>query len=210
MTITATINGKNYYVMNTVDFSERLDEEMDSGSIQIKKTEKDPFPDYTLVKLILSDGESERSFDFYSFDNVEQRRSDYYVHTLELVELSRLLMGTMIDGRAVTQPLEDSGEPKKTLKEVVTELLKTARLIKYDVENKMPIGSKFFLDPNQWAFLETVVSPEFHWSGGTLLWECLCDVGNVINCVPRLLIGNEGKLYVTFDKINDITGEYEI
>lgn len=208
MEISASINGTEYPVYNMTTFSERLDEEMDSGSVQIICDKKDPFPDYTFVRITLSDDDNNpKTYDFYLFDNVEQRRGDYYVHTLELVELTRLLMGVMIDGKAVTQPIEGSGENKKNLYQVVYELVRTVQLLKAD--GVSAVGQRFSIDDTS-KWLEEINSPEFHWSAGTLLWECLCDIGNVIDCIPRVKIGSNNKLYVTFDKINDVTGEYEL
>lgn len=212
MTVKVSINGSQYPVFNAMSFSERRDEEMDSGSVQILCTRKEPFPDYTFVKMTISDGENKKVYDFYAFDNVEQRRSDYFVHTLELVELSRLLMGVLIDGKTVTQPIEGTNEKKKNLYEVLDDVLSAASLLKSNADNSS-VGKRFspYASASFKAELERIDSPEFHWSAGTLLWECLCDIGKVIDSIPRLLAPNgETDLRVTFDKINDVTGEYSL
>lgn len=221
MKASLTINGVEYPIYNNLTFSERIDEELDSGDVQIISNDSTPFPEYSIAKLTLECGDEKKIFDFFAFDTVEKRRGytanehsidkfkdGYYIHTLSLVELTRLLMGVMIDGKAIVQPID--GSDKKTLYEVVKTLLKTAKLLK--VENGITQGSKFYLRPDYSVDKKELaqISPEFRWECGTLLWECLQDIANVIDCIPRVVIGEGGSLYVTFDKINEVTGVYEI
>ena len=96
---------------------------------------------------------------------------------------------------------------KKTLKTVLLEFLRTYRL--QSTAEEVPF--ELSLDGD----LETLfaqISPEFHWEGQTLMWEVLCDIGNVVDCIPRLTINADETAYtvITFDKINDITAEYEL
>ena len=60
--------------------------------------------------------------------------------------------------------------------------------------------------------MKSIPSPEFHWECGTLLWECLVDVGNVINCIPRIRFveTNTRRCYIEFDPVNEVTAEYEL
>lgn len=56
--------------------------------------------------------------------------------------------------------------------------------------------------------MKKLVSPEFYWDAGTSLWECLCDIANVINCIPRLIVNEDKTAFsvITFDRVNEITG----
>lgn len=197
---------------NSVTFDERLDEQLDTGSIQlILADEGVSFADFCAVSLTIEDedGNSKR-MPFCGFKTVEKRGERYYILTLELVEPTRILMGTIVEGRKITQPIEGSGEAKKTLYDVTKSLLKTFETLPWEDGDAYP---RFMLTiaPQKANPLKLTESPEFHWEAGTLLWECLCDIGNVINAIPRLLHTSlEGKYTVTFDTINDVTDEYEI
>ncbi|MBQ9728195.1 MAG: hypothetical protein IJV85_01220 [Clostridia bacterium] len=197
-------------VYNNVEFDERLDEELDSGSVQVISKSGMPFADYTLYRLkFMQDDETIIDESYFGFDTVEQRGEDYYIHTIELVEITRIAMGIPIDGCKVTQPIE--GE-KKSLYDVAFSfeggLISKAKL-------ESVADRELYLHPASGDMIEkmkNVPSPEFHWECGTLLWECLCDVGNVINCIPRArFVGtNTDRLFIEFIPVNDITEEYEL
>ena len=189
-------------VYNRVEFDERLDEQLDSGSVQTITDGDEAFEDYSLYKLVTSDGETEKEEYLFGFDTVEKRGDKYFIHTIELVELTRILMGIPIDGMSVTQPLTGT---KSTIKDVakglcrygVTYISGERRKIRYEATSDVE---------------ESTISPEFTWECGTLLWECLCDVGNVINCIPRVVLGQNSTVpyVVKFDKVNEVTAEYEL
>lgn len=194
-----------YHVYNSCISDERLDEQMDSGEVQTITDSITAFDDFCMVKIVRNDGETERTAYFIGTDTVSKRGEGYYIHTLDLAEPSRLLMGIPIDGRKVTQPLEE--KKKKTIKQVLVSFLRTFRL--QSTAENAPF--ELLLDSE----LETLfsrISPEFHWEGETLMWEVLCDIGNVVDCIPRLTINADESAYnvITFDKINDVTEEYEV
>ena len=199
---------------NSITFDERLDEQLDTGSVQIITTDSNvPFDDFCSVRLTLEDaGGGVKKMDFCGFKSVEKRGVNYYIITLELVEPTRMLMGTIIEGRKVSQPIEGSGEKKKSLYEVTKNLLKTFETIQVEDGLAVPrLGLKE--SAKSVELLKATISPELHWEAGTLLWECLCDIGNVINAIPRLVSPGGSSLFtnlLTFDSINDITAEYEL
>lgn len=201
-------------VYNRVEYDERLDEQLDSGSIQTIQADDKPFADFSLYRLEQSDAETTKTMYFYGFDSTEKRGKAYYIHTIELVEMSRLLMGQIIEGRKVSQPINVDKSEKLTLYDVLQGLLWTFELLE-DVQ-EYPGGQRFYVTENHETvkLLEDTISPEFHWECGTLLWECLCDIGKVINCIPRLVPVFDGdkldKLSITFDKINKATAVYEM
>ena len=186
---------------NRFEFDERLDEQLDSGSIQVISDQATAFEDYSLYQVTIRDGTDYRSDFYYGIDTVEKRGAGYYVHTIELIELTRLLMGLPIEGRKVTQPIEGD---KKTLYTVLDELLTVAETVESAEKRRYNIADGVK------GMLEAVTSPEFHWEGGTLLWECLCDIGNVMNCIPRLIYEPGNGLFITFDEVNKITGVWDL
>jgi hypothetical protein len=209
-----------YSLYNSIDFDERLDEQFDTGSVQVISNSATPFADYCVVRMDMTDNLEVKSWYYCGFDSVEKRGGGYYIHTLELCEPTRLLMGTLIDGRKVTQPMEGSNEAKQTLYDVLIGLLNTFELL--------PFGEKFsrsreksrIITEHEYdssltdtkCIMENVTSPEFHWEAETSLWECLCDIGNVINAIPRLTYNKYNAEYpfsvLLFDMINESAGEY--
>ena len=200
---------------NTVIADERLDEQLDTGSIQIiTPTESVSFADFCPIRLTIEDldGTTKEMF-FCGFKIGEKRGATYYTHTLELVEPSRLLMGVIIEGKKVSQPID--GSKKKSLKEVLESLVLTFETLQANALGN-PDDARFsIINSGKVAeLLESTESPEFHWEAGTLLWECLCDIGNVINAIPRLTYSRRANWYeynrITFDLINEATGEYDL
>ena len=198
---------------NSVNFDERLDEQLDTGSIQIISTEESlSFADFCPVSLKVEDsyGKS-KTLQFCAFKSREKRGKNYYVHSIELAEPTRMRMGIMIEGKKITQPVEGSGKAKKTLLDVLGSLLKTFETI--TKEDGYANNERFILSVigKVQTLLQETISPEFHWEAGTLLWECLCDIANVINAIPRLYARINGEYnWIEFDLINDETKEYEI
>lgn len=193
---------ETHKLYNSVEFDERLDEQLDTGRVQVINDTNESFPDFSMVRMTVPDGETTKEAYFYGIDSVEMRSAGYYIHTLELCEPTRLLMGRFIDGRKVTQPIKGD---KKTLYTVLDELLQVAKLLVVG-------GAPEFTFNKDDALLKGTISPEFYWSAGTSLWECLCDIGNVIDCMPRLTINSDKTAFNTiiFDRINEVNGEYEI
>ena len=209
MITTADIKEKDTWkrlrVYNSVEFDERRDEQFDTGSVQAITDSVEAFADFSIVKITQSDGVTDNISYFAAFDTVEKRGAGYYIHSIELVEPTRLLMGTLIDDRKVTQPIEGSGQEKKTLLDVTQGLLNTIELIEAGATPRIQLAEGIKAD------LNAVISPEFHWEAETSLWECLCDVANVINTVPRLLYSEDTDSFLlTFDMINEVTGVYEL
>ena len=193
---------QGYSLYNSVEFDERLDEQLDTGRVQVISDSIEPFPDFSMARLTVSDETDTKEAYFYAVDGVEQRGAGYFIHTLELFEPTRLLMGRFIDGRKVTQPI--TGD-KKTLYTVLDELLQVAKLLEI---NDSP---EFTFDKTD-ALLKGTISPEFYWSAGTSLFECLSDIGNVIDCMPRLTINSSKTAFntIVFDRINEVRGVYEL
>lgn len=206
---------------NSIDFDERLDEQFDTGSVQVISTTETSFADYCVVRMDMTDNLEVKSWYFCGFDSVEKRGAGYYIHNLELCEPTRLLMGILIDGRKVTQPMEGSNEAKQTLYDVLIGLLNTFELL--------PFGEKFSRSREKSRIIteyeyndstatkdlmQSIISPEFHWEAETSLWECLCDIGNVINAIPRLTYNKDNAEYpfsvLLFNMINESSGEYEL
>jgi hypothetical protein len=216
MKITMLINTGNGFeefpVLNKFIMDERLDEELDGGNTTTKAKTPSKIPTFADTIVSLTDGETTQTSGFFCFPTAEKRAGEYYAQTLELVEPTRWLMGLTIDGLAVTQPIEGSAENRKTLFDTLSRVLSNYKTrAQGDTVN-------FIVSASTYALLSSVESPEFSWEGGTLLWEVLCAIADVVDCVPRLSIRvNGGSLddlqvnyVISFEEVNKETGEFEL
>lgn len=200
-------------VYNLGSFDERLDEQLDSGSVQTINDSSVEYDDYSLYRVTVDDDDYTQQYaSYFGFDTVEQRGDGYFIHTIELVEPTRIVMGFPIDGCKVTQPIEGK---KKSLYDVVFSddggLISKAKLERVATREE----KSWYLRRGNGEMIEkmkSIPSPEFHWECGTLLWECLVDVGNVINCIPRIRFveTNTRRCFIEFDPVNEVTAEYEL
>ena len=84
---------------------------------------------------------------------------------------------------------------EKTLEDVVERLLSVSPFDspKYSLTEQSDVRPT----------LNSVIAPEFKWNTQTTLWECLLQIGAVIDAVPRLVMDKDGKYtVVTFDFVN--------
>lgn len=197
---------------NTLTFDQRLDEELDGGAAAALNNNSEEMAEFNEALLTLTDETGELTIPFYAFDDVQKRANGYYLHSLELVEPTRLLMGITIDGLKITQPIDESAQ-KKTLLDVAKRVLRCYKTHLYSevVQNNVAGYPSFKIDENVEDLLSSVISPEFEWQAQTLLFEVLQDIADVINCIPRLTVDENGEfLTITFDKVNDVPAEYEL
>lgn len=190
----------DYTLANSASIDERLDDTLDGGSVQLIMSDRKPIEPMTVGNLTISDTDSQTGQDFFVFDTVEKRGENYYIHNLSFCELTRLFMGIMIDGLKITQPTDET--PKKSLLSTLQRVLNCFQLCKNGEESVFAVTE----DSTVLSLLENTESPEFSWQAETLLWEVLCDIGNVINCIPRLTYPN----IVGFDMVNKAMGETEL
>lgn len=219
-------------VYNTATFSVRYDETLDGGTLITKNDSAEPYPQCMPVRLGMlmsnKDDETNGVADTYiSFDKVEVRGKNNVIHGLTLVEPSRLLMGITIDGMKVVQPTD--GSTKKSLYDVLERLIhiyKTHRAMfsvdnefnySVDTDNSEQTAFTIPTSGSVYDLLKNTESAEFEWQAETLLWEALCDIGNVINCIPRLEqsdvdVNQTSVVFdrITFDDINKDVGTYEL
>lgn len=205
--------GTKYPIFNRITADFRLDEQLDTGSVMTITDSAEPILPMTRARLMISDNEGNTLkntlvMPAYCFDTVEARGQGYYAHNLTLVEPTRLFMGILINGMKVTPPQEES--ERESLYAVADRLLRVCRLTKGGKPQKFWLTD----DEEIVSLLKERKSPQFVWEAKTQLWECLKDIGSVINCMPRLTSANPTMSStfntITFDKINDITEEREL
>lgn len=205
------VQPKSFEGLKTVNYAsidERLDESLDGGEILVISAKETPYEPMSLAQLKFSDGTTNISQYFYVFDTVEKRGKGYYYHHITLCEVTRILMGISVDGMRITQPITGN---KKTLYNVLEKIIGNYTLFMTGEWNPLQISIS---DGDIETLLNNTESPEFSWSAGTLLWEVLCDIGNVINAIPRAYYDSHGisanKISITFDPVNKSTAETEL
>ena len=199
---------------NSFTFDERLDEELDGGFAETLLSTDEEMREFTEAMVTLDDGETQKVVPFFLFDDVEKRANGYYRHALELLEPTRWLMGITIDGLKVTQPIDES-KTKKTLLDVTNRVLRCFNTFRWsEIHISSGLGMPLFrLDSETETLLNGVISHEFEWQAQTLLFEVLQDIADVVDAIPRLTAESENAtefIFIHFDKINDIAGEYEL
>lgn len=195
----------NSKTITPIVIDEQLNTELDSGTISYLTTEPDSkelneaLARYSIGIEHIVDGNSQNEqFDFVGMDSRALLRKgtdgqSVYKHQVSLTEPSKLLQGVMIDGLGVTQP-EDYNS-RKTLKDVVERLF---AVTPFDER-------RFWLTSDETVVnvLSEIIAPEFKWNTQTSLWECLLQVGAVIDAMPRLVADGSGNYtIVTFDFVN--------
>lgn len=211
--ITAT--DKTADMLEPLKISQRLDQELDGGSIDFIKVDNDyndkignPLSQY---KITISDTlittVDDMTVDFIGKDERSLITNKWLVgalttakplnrHGLVFTEPSKLLQGVLIDGLRVVQPTDES----ITLKQVVERLLATTPLRRAD-ETSQP----FILtsDTAVVSLLQNTTAPQMPFNAQSNLWECLLQIGDVIGAIPRLTTDANGVLNtITFDILN--------
>lgn len=194
-------NGKmqDIHVYNRYSFSERIDGILSSGTFQnVSDINSTPYRHMSSISFKLTDGETEISTCGYSYDTMSViKKNELYQHDIAFVEASKALQGVQIDGMSVVQPLEKS--ERKTLYDVLLRLIRNMRLRRVGEEEP------YIIDPAVVPMLSAVKSPQFQWESKNLFWECLRDIGSVVNSIPKLLKDeNDRYRVISFLPVNDV------
>lgn len=194
-------NGKmqDIHVYNRYSFSERIDGILSSGTFQnVSDSNSMPYRHMSSISFKLTDGETEISTCGYSYDTMSViKKNELYQHDIAFVEASKALQGVQIDGMSVVQPLEKS--ERKTLYDVLLRLIRNMRLRRVGEEEP------YIIDPAVVPMLSAVKSPQFQWESKNLFWECLRDIGSVVNSIPKLLQDeNDRYRVISFLPVNEV------
>lgn len=194
----------------------RLDRELDGGSFSYYErgiTNDKINEPFTLFRVTIyeQNGETITDSDSQVFVGMDERTAlntswgaganvglkSTFKHDVSLTEATKLLEGVLIDGMAVTQPEAN----RKSLVNVVQRLLAITPCRKLLTDPKYSLLNT---DENIRPLTNTI-SPQFKWNTQSTLWECLLEVGSVINALPELIIDGDGGLeyYINFIPVNE-------
>lgn len=195
-----------------LQITERLSAELDSGTFSFMEIGDDEPKQFALYKITAQDEGTTDKADF-PFYGIYQRalmsrtnsNDPLYKYTVQLTEPSKLLEGILIDGAGVSQP-EDTAQ-RQSLYDVVTDLLVKATLDRQTVAKDAIVLTS---DPKVTQVLKAIKSPEYQWNAQATLWECLEQLGQCADAIPRLLVtpatvdGEIVEQYVlTYEFVND-------
>jgi len=163
----------------SVDIQKRFDQTLDGGKVSwTTKGNYTKLQELIKVKIVISDSGGVKTEYACGNEFISQSSSDIYLHTLNLVELTKLLEGITICGMGVVQPLSGT---KLTIYDVLSDLL-SINPVRLTTQ-----GQTYALDPLIANKLDLYISPEFKWSSKMTLWECLLAAGKTMQAIPRLI-----------------------
>ncbi|MCM1290189.1 MAG: hypothetical protein NC132_05545 [Corallococcus sp.] len=195
-------------LVTPLQITEQLDVTLDSGEMNYLIAEEDTDglrEPLAIYELSVNENFADLQRRFVGIDSRALLRkgtlgSGIYSHKVSLVEAAKLLQGVLIDGVAVTQPEDES--QRKTLYDVVVRALRIAQF-----DNAQQAEGAFSL---HWSapinVLQSTKSPQFKWNTQTTLWECLEQVGAVMDAIPTLEIhyndADQLDMSVSFEFVN--------
>jgi hypothetical protein len=173
-----------------------IDKTLDYGSFAVRNQVAEPYAVGDMVDIDITDGVDTKSYHFIiSADDVTQLPNGYYLHTINIIELTKRLEWHTESIRTFTQRLEGD---KLSLLDVVTALQFTAPIEKV---SNLANTRIFALDNDLRPILANIESPDFQFNNKNLK-EILMEVFDFIDAIPRLVkIANS--ITLTADFYND-------
>lgn len=177
--------------------TERRDMELDDGDfifVEYNNETSKAVEPFTLFRVTLNDGVNAPITAY--FDGAGQRallrnkwgngannsQKALFRHTVALTEKTKDTQGVLIDGFAVTQDENES----VTLLDVVERLLAVTPVKAVGDTETERYGLTD--DERVLSVLRNTKAPEFKWNCQSTLWECLCEIGDTIGAVPKVML----------------------
>ena len=188
MQYTITISGRQTVVgsySNTVSASQlnmvlTIDKTLDYGSFVVRNNQSEPFEVGDMVDIDITDGTDTNSYHFIvSADDVTQLPNGFFVHSVTIIELTKILEWQNDSNRSFTQKL--TGD-RLTLLDVVEALQAT---IPFEQTELIGTTRVFSIDNTLKARLAAIESPEFQFNNRNLK-EMLFEIFDFIGAIPRL------------------------
>jgi hypothetical protein len=175
-----------------------IDKTLDYGSFVLRNTTAQAYDVGTEVDIDITDGTDTKSLHFIiNADDVQKIKGGYYVHSIDIIELTKILEWNTESVRTFTQPTDPSIERLNLLNvvgalQLTLPLEKTANLLNTRV---------FSIDSAISTKLLGVEAPEFVFNNKNLK-EMLMEIFDFISGIPRLIkVGNA--IVLTADFYNE-------
>lgn len=206
MQYTISISGSNVSA-SQLNMVLTIDKTLDYGSFAVRNQLAEPYAVGDMVDIDITDGVDTNSYHFIvSADDVTQLPNGYYLHTIDIIELTKILEWQTESIRTFTQKVDyidpDTGllitPTKLTLLDVVIRLQFTTPL-----EQVSNLGNTrvFAIDNSIRARLAAVESPDFQFNNKNLK-EILIEIFDFVDAIPRLTKISDS-ITLTADFYND-------
>lgn len=182
----------NLQASDAVSISERLDERLDIGYLEVPfQSNNNEIPRLVDLDIYAIDNKNPiKVFNFIvssSEVEIQSREPLLYKNKISIIERTKLLEKEISKELTFTQPTD--GTIDYYLDDVIDRVLWTSpTLTSSDV---VTYGRKFSLSTELRTILETIESPNYFFSTTTTIREILIDILKYINAVPRLNKNNE-------------------
>jgi hypothetical protein len=160
-----------------------IDKTLDYGSFVLRNTTAQAYDVGTEVDIDITDGTDTKSLHFIiNADDVQKIKGGYYVHSIDIIELTKILEWNTESVRTFTQPTDPSIE-RLTLFDVVSALQLTLPLERVGSLNNTRV---FSIDSAISSKLQAIEAPEFVFNNKNLK-EILMEIFDYITGIPRLI-----------------------
>jgi len=179
MTYTVEINGVGVDI-SQLNIVFTIDHTLDYGNFVVRNNVDEAYDVGTMVDIDVSDGNDTLSYHFIiQSDNVDKLPNGIFLHTIDIIELTKILEWQTESVRTFTQPLQ--GE-QLTMFDVVQRLQFSVPLVK---ESELTTTRVFLIEANTALLLRTIPAPEMVFNNRNLK-EILFEVFDFIGAIPRL------------------------
>jgi hypothetical protein len=160
-----------------------IDKTLDYGSFVLRNTTAQAYDVGTEVDIDITDGTTTKSLHFIvNADDVTKIKGGYYVHSIDIIELTKILEWQTESVRTFTQPTDPSLD-RLSLLYVVGVLQLTLPIEK---TNNLLNTRVFSIDSAISTKLASIEAPEFVFNNKNLK-EILMEVFDYITAIPRLI-----------------------
>jgi hypothetical protein len=210
MSLNATevkINNQQFETQQPISITERRDEELDTGYLELYSVIREPFKIYSYVEITKTDPKNVNlaplKYYFYiQNDDVElisKTGTLTYKHSITLIELTKIWDAVQLPSIAFTQPIDDSSLNYPNVKSIIDRLFKIAYTslegtilqVEYEEETSELLDN-------------TIIKDSLILNDPTL-YEALFRIGKTFNAIPRFVKKSADDLPILrFEKINEI------
>jgi hypothetical protein len=160
-----------------------IDKTLDYGSFVLRNQTAQAYDVGTEVDIDITDGTTTKSLHFIvNADDAKKIKGGYFIHSIDIIELTKILEWNTESVRTFTQPIDPS-IARLTLLDVVTALQLTLPIEK---SANLANTRVFSIDSATSNKLRAIESPEFVFNNKNLK-EILMEVFDFIGAIPRLI-----------------------
>ena len=197
----------NDVVINRVrrDFvlNDRLDEELDTGIIAFYSLIGDEYLPMSVVKIFITNDTTPDHFFLVDTDQVTlvtKTNPKYYLHTIGLIEPTKLLERYYVESLAFTQPT-DPTESRYSLGEALSRI---RNIVPLEEAENLSATRKYNIDNTMLTQLNAIKAPQFFFNNQNL-FQVLAEIFKYVDSIPRIETYSGSTPVLTRTDFNKIT-----